>query len=42
MSLNVYEIEERGILQCEETDIPVINVFGCDDMDIRGGLSDNM
>ena len=42
MSMNIYEIEERGILQCQDVDMVVRNVYGCDDMPMRGGLGDNM
>ena len=42
MAMNIYEIEERGILQCDDAEMPMINMWGCEDMPMCGGLSDNM
>ena len=42
MSMNIYEIEERGILQCDDVEMPMISMWGCEEMNMRGGLSDNM
>ena len=45
MSLNVFEIEERAILQCEEVrpeELHSKRIDANNEFDIRGGLSDNM
>ena len=40
-AMNIYEIEEHGILQCSE-ETPVISIYGSSEFTLRGGLSDNM
>ena len=40
-AMNIYEIEEHGILQCTE-EMPIINLFDNAEFSMRGGLSDNM
>lgn len=40
-AMNIYEIEEHGILQCTE-EVPVIDLYGSAEFTMRGGLSDNM
>ena len=40
-AMNIYEIEEHGILQCTE-EKPIINLYGNAEFSIHGGLSDNM
>ena len=45
MNLNIYEIEERNILQCEEIrpeDVCYGRIDFSADYPIHGGLSDNM
>ena len=40
-AMNIYEIEEHGILQCTE-EMPVMDLYGNVECSRRGGLSDDM